>query len=69
MSKVNHFKKLYYPRQLCDRQCSDDLVADMDHLHIKRIHFMSFVYIVIEDYIKKRYRTFIFHKNLNISHR
>jgi hypothetical protein len=26
------------------------MAADMDHLHIKRIHLVSFSYIVIEDF-------------------
>jgi hypothetical protein len=67
--KMNIIKFLYYPRRLCDRRYSDNLAVNVDHLHVKRIHFVSFIYIVIEDYTDKRYRTFIFDGNLNISHR
>jgi hypothetical protein len=28
---------------------SDDVAADVDHLHVKRIHLVSFSYIVIKD--------------------
>jgi hypothetical protein len=42
MNCIDHFKifVLY----------SDDVTADMDHLHVKRIHLVSFSYIVIDDY-------------------
>jgi hypothetical protein len=50
MSEINHLKKLYYAR-LCSRCYSGDLTADVDHLHVKRIHLVNFVYIVIEDNI------------------
>jgi hypothetical protein len=29
--------------------CSGDLAADVDQLHVMRIHLADFVYIVIED--------------------
>jgi hypothetical protein len=41
MSEINHFKVFII--------CSDDMVADVDHLHVKRIHIVGFSYIVIED--------------------
>jgi hypothetical protein len=41
MSEINHFKVFII--------CSDDVVADVDHLHGKRIYLVSFSYIVIED--------------------
>jgi hypothetical protein len=28
---------------------SGDVIADMDHLHVKRIHLVSFSYIVIDN--------------------
>jgi hypothetical protein len=45
MNEINHFKVyvLY----------SDDVTTDVDHLHVKRIHLVSFSYIVIEDYKRK----------------
>jgi hypothetical protein len=41
MSEINHFKVFIIS--------SDDMVADLDHLHVKRIHLVNFSYIVIED--------------------
>jgi hypothetical protein len=44
MSKINHFK-FFVP-------CSGDVAADVDHLHVKRIHLEPLVghlYIVRED--------------------
>jgi hypothetical protein len=41
MSEINHFKVFII--------CSDDVAADVDHLHVKKIHLVSFSYIVIED--------------------
>jgi hypothetical protein len=42
MNKIDHFlKKIYF--------CSGDVEADLNHLHIKRIHLVDFSYIVIED--------------------
>jgi hypothetical protein len=41
MNEINHFKVFVL--------CSDDATANMDHLHVKRIHLVSFSYIVIED--------------------
>jgi hypothetical protein len=38
MSEINHFKNFI--------MCSDDVVADVDHLHVKRIHLVNFSYIV-----------------------
>jgi hypothetical protein len=29
--------------------CSGDVTADVDHLHVKRIHLVGFSYIVIDD--------------------
>jgi hypothetical protein len=48
MGEINNFKNLYYTR-LCGRWCKCDLLADVNHLHVKRIHLVSFIYIVIED--------------------
>jgi hypothetical protein len=44
MNEIDHFKVfiLY----------SGDVTADVDHLHIKRIHLVGFSYIVIEDTFK-----------------
>jgi hypothetical protein len=41
MNEIAHFKifVLY----------NDDVAADMEYLHVKRIHLVSFSYIVIED--------------------
>jgi hypothetical protein len=41
-------KNLYYAR-FCDKHCSGDLAAIMNHLHIKRIKLVGFVYIVTND--------------------
>jgi hypothetical protein len=41
MNKTDHFKLFVL--------CSGDMTADVDHLHVKRIHLVSFFYIVIED--------------------
>jgi hypothetical protein len=43
VDKIDHFK-IYV-------LCSGDVVADVDHLHVKIIHFVDFSYIVIEDLI------------------
>jgi hypothetical protein len=43
MREINHLKNFII--------YSDDVTADVDHLHIKRIHLMCFSYIVIEDEI------------------
>jgi hypothetical protein len=42
MNEIDHFKFFIL--------CSGDMAADMDHLHVKRIHLVSFSYIVIEDF-------------------
>jgi hypothetical protein len=45
MSEINHFKKIIL--------CSGDVAADLNHLHVKRIHLESLVchlYIVREYY-------------------
>jgi hypothetical protein len=42
MNEIDHFKFFVL--------CSGDMAADMDHLHVKRIHLVSFSYIVIEDF-------------------
>jgi hypothetical protein len=41
MSEINHIKVFI--------MCTDDITADVDHLHVKKIHLVSFSYIVIED--------------------
>jgi hypothetical protein len=41
MSEINHVKKIIL--------CSGDMTADVDKLHVKRIHLVDFSYIVIED--------------------
>jgi hypothetical protein len=41
MNEIDHFKVFVL--------CSDDVTANMDHLHVKRIYLVSFSYIVIED--------------------
>jgi hypothetical protein len=41
MNKIDHFKVFVL--------CSDDVAADVDRVHVKRIHLVSFSYIVIED--------------------
>jgi hypothetical protein len=41
MNKTDHFKLFVL--------CSGDMTADVDDLHVKRIHLVSFFYIVIED--------------------
>jgi hypothetical protein len=48
MSGINHFKTFIL--------CRGDVAADVDHLHIKRIHLKSLVshlYIIREKYICK----------------
>jgi hypothetical protein len=39
MNEINHFKVFI--------MYSDDVTADMDHLHVKRIHLVCFSSIVI----------------------
>jgi hypothetical protein len=41
MNEIDHFKVFVL--------CSGDVAADVDHLHVKRIHLVGFSYIVIED--------------------
>jgi hypothetical protein len=41
MNKIDHFKVFIF--------YSDDVAADVDYLHIKRIHLVGFSYIVLED--------------------
>jgi hypothetical protein len=41
MNEINYFKVFVL--------CSCDVAADVDHLHVKRIHLVSFSCIVIED--------------------
>jgi hypothetical protein len=41
MSEINYFKVFI--------MCSDDVAADVDHLYMKIIYWVSFSYIVIED--------------------
>jgi hypothetical protein len=45
MNKTDYFKVFVL--------CSGDVAADVDHLHVKRIHLVRFSYIVIEDSIHK----------------
>jgi hypothetical protein len=40
MSEINHFKVFI--------MCSDNVAADVDYLHVRRIHLVCFSYIVIE---------------------
>jgi hypothetical protein len=45
MNEIDHFKIFIL--------CSDDVVTDVDHLHVKRIHLVylvGFSYIVMEDF-------------------
>jgi hypothetical protein len=42
MNEIDHFKVFVF--------YSGDVTADVDHLHVKRIHLVSFSYIVIDDY-------------------
>jgi hypothetical protein len=44
MNEINYFKVFII--------CSDDVTADVDHLHVKRTHLVDFSYIVIEDAFK-----------------
>jgi hypothetical protein len=41
MNEIDYFKVFVF--------CSGDVAADVDHLHVKRIHLVGFSYIVIED--------------------
>jgi hypothetical protein len=41
MNDIVHFKNFV--------RCSGDVAADVDHLHVKRIHKVGFSYIVIDD--------------------
>jgi hypothetical protein len=45
MSENNQFKVFI----LCSGDVPGDVAADMDNLHVKRIHLVDFLYIVIED--------------------
>jgi hypothetical protein len=38
MNEINYFKVFII--------CSDDVTADVDHLHVKRTHVVDFSYIV-----------------------
>jgi hypothetical protein len=42
MNEIGHFKVFIL--------CSGDMVADVDHLYVKKIFLVSFSYIVIDDY-------------------
>jgi hypothetical protein len=44
MSEINHLKFLYYVRLY-----GGYLIVDVNHLYVKIIHLVSFIYIVIED--------------------
>jgi hypothetical protein len=52
MNEIGHFKVFLL--------CSDDMVADVDHLYVKRIHLVCFYYIVIEDIGVYMYHTLHF---------
>jgi hypothetical protein len=39
MNKIDHFLK--------NVLCCNDMVTDVDHLHVKRIYLVGFSYIVI----------------------
>jgi hypothetical protein len=54
MNEIDHFKKIVL--------CSGDVIADVDHLHVKIIHLVSFSYIVIEDRIIFQWRKIMLHK-------
>jgi hypothetical protein len=41
MNDIGHFKNFV--------RCSGDVAADVDHLHVKRIHKVGFSYIVIDN--------------------
>jgi hypothetical protein len=41
MNEIDNFKVFVL--------CSGDVIADVDHLHVKRIYLVGFSYIVIED--------------------
>jgi hypothetical protein len=41
MSEINHFNVFI--------TYSNDVAADVDHLHVKRIHLVGFSYILMED--------------------
>jgi hypothetical protein len=41
MNEIDYFKKFIL--------CSGDVAADVDHIHIKRLHLVGLSYIVMED--------------------
>jgi hypothetical protein len=41
MNEIDYFKVFIL--------CSGDVIANIDHLHVKKIDLVSFSYIVIED--------------------
>jgi hypothetical protein len=41
MNEIDHFKVFIL--------CIGDMVADVDHLHVKRIYLVGFSYIVIDN--------------------
>jgi hypothetical protein len=41
MNEIDYFKVFVL--------CSGDVAADVDHMHIKRIHLVGLSYIVMED--------------------
>jgi hypothetical protein len=51
MNEIGHFNVFVL--------CSGDVPADMDHLHVKRIHLVDFSYIVIEDYNINPYKYYV----------
>jgi hypothetical protein len=57
------FKKFYYVI-LCGRWCSGDLAANVDHMHVKRIHLVGFVYTIIEVLLMLSCRTQWWKQNL-----
>jgi hypothetical protein len=45
MNEIDHFNFFIL--------CNDYVVADVDHLYVKRIYLVSFSYIVIEDKVNQ----------------
>jgi hypothetical protein len=41
MNEIGYFKMFVF--------CTGDVIVDIDHLHIKRIHLVNFLYIIVED--------------------
>jgi hypothetical protein len=45
MNEIDHFRNFIF--------YSDDVIVDIDHLHIKRIYLVCFSYVVIKDVIRQ----------------